>query len=75
MTQFPLITITQAARLKRCTAKTLWEHAKKGSFDTVRIAGRTLIVDNAKWRSWEPNRERQRAIFRGLRKARRRALG
>ncbi len=67
MARFPLIPITQGAKLKRCARKTLWQHVRAGSFDVVHIAGRTLIVDNAKWRAWEPNRIRQKATLRGLR--------
>jgi hypothetical protein len=67
MRRFPYFPITKAARLKRISRKTLWVHARRGSFDVVRVGGATLIVDNQRWRNWEPDRKRQRAILRGLR--------
>ncbi len=64
-----LIPVTKAARLKRVARKTLWAHAKAGSFDVLRVGNRIVaVIDNARWRAWEPNRKRQRTILRGLRK-------
>ncbi len=68
MARFPLIPLTEAAKRKRVAPKTLWVHAKRGTFDTVQLAGRILIVDNERWRAWQPDRVRQKAILRGLRK-------
>ncbi len=63
------LSMTEAAKMKRVARDVIGRHARRGSFKTVRVAGRTLIVKDTRWRAWEPDRRRQRAILSGLRAA------
>ena len=75
MSLFPgYLTFKEAARRKRVSRITLWKHAKAGHFDTVRPdRRRTLVVDNDRFRAWEPDRQRQQGVLRGLAERRARA--
>jgi hypothetical protein len=63
------LSIMDAARAKRVDRHVILRHARAGRIDVVRIAGHPLVVANARWRQWEPDRARQRAILKGLRKS------
>jgi hypothetical protein len=70
MTESPFpgyLTFIEAAKLKGIRRETLWKHAKAGHIDIVRLdRRRTLVVENDRFRSWEPDRQRQQDVLRGL---------
>lgn len=47
------ITVPDAAKIKSCSDKVLYESAKNGRLDSIRLGRTILIVDNEKWTSFD----------------------
>lgn len=57
------ISITDAAKEKRCSRATLYRAAKEGRINAVQVAGRKLVVEDDTWAAFEPNRVGRRAAM------------
>jgi hypothetical protein len=55
---YEYLSVMDAARAKHVDRHVILRHARAGRIDMVRIAGHPLVVVNARWRQWEPDRAR-----------------
>ena len=49
-----LMTVHQAATIKRCTTQTVRNHIAQGSINHVQISTRWFVVNDEKFAAWEP---------------------
>ena len=61
------LSLSEAAKQKRILRPVLWRHVRAGHLDSVLVAGRIFIVDNARFQAFDIDRQRQRDTIRGLR--------